>query len=416
MVGTKYLSEVIDISKLHRRELNIINAPTGCGKTWFALNTIGSLCENAFHQAVYLIDTINGREQIKRRYKNVSSVNWEWINVVSDDGIWFEEDQRIAIMSYHRFGMIVAENFDFYNRFDYIICDEMHSLIHYRSFERRPNSCTIALSGLKKAVLNDRTTVIALTATPNAIIDNFFHDYNDEIANAWYEVPINRNELRHYEPKKVEPFTNIKEVLRVQSKEQTGIVFMEHVKPMKQIEAFAKELGFSPVSFWSTANTDHIMTEEQMEARRSIIEDSAIPSQYNLLIINKSSETSIKIESHVDYMIINNSSWDTQVQVKGRVSNDLETLYLPAEDNMVIVVPERFLNKLLNTAQKEELCEALNIRRPGNESCYYKWRTIGNRLRRANSGYRIIHERINSLHYDKIILVESAEESPSCQE
>ena len=416
MVGTKYLSEVIDISTLRKKQLNIIKAPTGCGKTYFALNTIGSLCENAYHQALYLIDTINGREQIIRRYKNVSSVDWQWIKVVSEGGIWFEEDNRIAIMSYHKFGMIVANDLDFYNRFDYIICDEIHSLIHYRAFDKKPNSCVIALSGLKKAVLNDRTTVIALTATPNAIIENFFYDYNDEISDGWYVVPIDQSDLRHYEPKKVESFTNLKEVLRVQSREQTGIVFMEHVKPMIEFEAFAKELGFSPISLWSTANTDHKMSEEQIKARESVVKDSAIPSQYNLLIINKSSETSIKIESHVDYMIINNSSWDTQVQVKGRVSNDLETLYLPAEDNMVIVVPERFLNKLLNTAQKEELCEALNIRRKGNEGYYYKWRTISERLRRANSGYRVIQERIDSKRYDRIIPVEPAEEDASCQE
>ena len=416
MVGTKYLSEVIDINTLRKRQLNIIKAPTGCGKPHFALNTIGSLCENAYHKAVYLIDTINGREQIERKYENVSKVNWEWIKVVADNGIWFEEDQRIAIMSYHKFGKIVAENFDFYNSFDYIICDEMHSLINFMNFERKPNACTIALNGLKRAVLNDRTIVIALTATPNAIIENFFNDYNDEIANGWYEVPIDQSELRHYEPKRVEPFTNIKEVLRVQSKEQTGIVFMEHVKPMKEIDAFAKELGFSPVSFWSTANADHEMSKEQLEARRSVVQDGIIPSQYNLLIINKSSETSIKIETQVDYMIINNSSWDTQTQVKGRVSNDLEVLYLPAEDNMVIVVPDRFLNKRLNTAQKEELCEALNIRRKGNEGHYYKWRTIGERLRRANSGYRVIQERIDSLRYDRIIREEPAEEDASCQE
>ena len=191
---------------------------------------------------------------------------------------------------------------------------------------------------------------------------------------------------------------------------------MEHVKPMKEIDAFAKELGFSPVSFWSTANADHEMSKEQLEASRSVVQDGIIPSQYNLLIINKSSETSIKIETQVDYMIINNSSWDTQTQVKGRVSNDLEVLYLPAEDNMVIVVPDRFLNKRLNTAQKEELCEALNIRRKGNEGHYYKWRTIGERLRRANSGYRVIQERIDSLRYDRIIREEPAEEDASCQE
>lgn len=76
MVGTKYLSEVVDIDTLHKQELNIIKAPTGCGKTYFALTEISSRCKNAFHQAVYLIDTANGRDQIIRNY-NASAINWE---------------------------------------------------------------------------------------------------------------------------------------------------------------------------------------------------------------------------------------------------------------------------------------------------------------------------------------------------
>ena len=152
-----------------------------------------------------------------------------------------------------------------------------------------------------------------------------------------------------------------------------------------------------------------------MSAREAIIKDSAIPLQYNLLIINKSSETSIKIESHVDYMVINNSSWDTQTQVKGRVSNDLEVLYLPATDNIVIVVPERFLNKLLNKEKKAELCEALNIRKEGNAG-YYKWGKIKERLQEKGSGYRVIEERIDSKRYDRIIPVKPAEENASCQD
>lgn len=44
------------------------NEGTGSGKTYFALHEISSLCQNALHQAVYLIDTINGKEQILRNY------------------------------------------------------------------------------------------------------------------------------------------------------------------------------------------------------------------------------------------------------------------------------------------------------------------------------------------------------------
>ncbi len=43
-------------------KLNIIKAPTGSGKTYFALNAIPSAVRDAVHQVVYLIDTINGKE------------------------------------------------------------------------------------------------------------------------------------------------------------------------------------------------------------------------------------------------------------------------------------------------------------------------------------------------------------------
>ena len=54
------------------------------------------------------------------------------------------------------------------------------------------------------------------------------------------------------------------------------------------------------------------MTEEQKTARETILRDYKIPEAYNLLIINSSSETSIKIKSPVDYVIVDNTNPDTQ--------------------------------------------------------------------------------------------------------
>lgn len=67
MKGTKYLSELVDCSALQKEKLNVIKAPTGSGKTYFALQHIPSLTEDAIHEVVYLIDTINGKEQIVRK-------------------------------------------------------------------------------------------------------------------------------------------------------------------------------------------------------------------------------------------------------------------------------------------------------------------------------------------------------------
>ena len=72
MTGTKYLSELVDSSALQKGKLNVIKAPTGSGKTYFALQHIPSLTEDAVHEVVYLIDTINGKEQIVRNYNAIS--------------------------------------------------------------------------------------------------------------------------------------------------------------------------------------------------------------------------------------------------------------------------------------------------------------------------------------------------------
>ena len=66
MKGSKYLSEMVDVSLLKKDKLNIIKAPTGSGKTYFALTHIPALVKDAVHNVVFLIDTINGKEQILR--------------------------------------------------------------------------------------------------------------------------------------------------------------------------------------------------------------------------------------------------------------------------------------------------------------------------------------------------------------
>lgn len=53
MTGTKHLSELVDSSTLQKERLNVIKAPTGSGKTYFALHHIPSLVEDAVHNVVY---------------------------------------------------------------------------------------------------------------------------------------------------------------------------------------------------------------------------------------------------------------------------------------------------------------------------------------------------------------------------
>ena len=96
--------------------------------------------------------------------------------------------------------------------------------------------------------------------------------------------------------------------------------------------------------------------------RKSVLESAEIPAKYNLLIINSSCETSLKIKSPVDYVIVNSSNPDTQIQVRGRVNSDLKKLYLPTNGTPSVSVPEEYLAKKLFTEEKNNLCATLNLR------------------------------------------------------
>ena len=386
MKGTKYLSELVDCSALQKGQLNVIKAPTGSGKTYFALNYIPSLTNDALHNVVYLIDTINGKEQIVRNY-NATSEYYGWSKEVESGGMWFEPDNRVVVITYAKFGVLFERNIEFYKNFSYIICDEIHSLLRFQNYSKKPNYHSIARQVLEQAVKQKSGIVIALTATPDTIKKKF------DAPSA--EIPINQEELIQYDVEQVEGYTNPITVLSKVDVGTVGLCYFSRIHQMIEFEQEAKQMGFSPVSIWSINNKDHPMNDEQLEARRSILESWTIPPQYDLLIINSSSETSLKIKSKVDYVIVHSSNPDTQVQVRGRVNSDLKTLYLPVEGTSEIVVPSEYLGKRLFREDKQALIEALNLRNTNNRP--YGWHTVKNLL--IESDYSVIEDRQGNLRY-----------------
>ena len=387
MTGSKYLSELVDCSALQKGKLNIIKAPTGSGKTYFALHHIPTLTKDAIHEVVYLIDTINGKEQIVRNYNAVSE-HYKWSKEVEEGGMWFEPDNHVVILTYAKFGYLFTKYLDFYKKFRYIICDELHSLLKFQHFSRTPNYHSVARGALELAVKDSRATVIALTATPATIKEGF----NAQTV----EIPIDQKELKQYEVKETVGYTNLDSVLSRVESGTVGLCYMGRIRSMIDFERKARESGFSPVCIWSINNADHKMTEEQLEVRRSILENWVIPPQYDLLIINSSSETSLKIKSPVDYVIVHSDNPDTQIQVRGRVNGDLQTLYLPTEGIPMVIVPTEFLGKRLFRADKDALLKAMDLRNPANNRPY-GWPTAKTIL--IDNDYTITEGRYQNQRY-----------------
>lgn len=392
MVGTKYLSQLVDVEALQKERLNIIKAPTGSGKTYFALQHIPSLTTDAVHDVVYLIDTINGKEQILQNYNAISEYR-NWHKEIEQGGIWFDPNKNVVVITYAKFGVLLEKNPNLHEHFSYIICDEIHSLLKFQYFSRRPNYHSIARAGLERAVKAGNSIVIALTATPN----NIYKEFHAPAA----EIPIDQSELIQYDIGQTVEYTNLDSVLSEVEVGSVGLCYITRITQMIAFAEEAKEAGFSPVCIWSISNPDHKMTEEQLEVRRSILDDATIPPGYDLLIINSSSETSLKIKSPVDYVIVHSTNPDTQIQVRGRVNSDLKTLYLPMTGTPIVHVPEVYIGRQLFTQDKRELVTTLNLRNPNNRR--YGWTTVKDIL--VDNDYSIVEGRSGNLRY---VIIEPA--------
>ena len=163
-----YLSDAIR-GELQTDKFNVIKAPCGSGKSYYAVNVLPSkvLGENPpLHKVLYLIDTINGKEQILNNY-HAQRDYMDWVNETSHHFLYFDKDcepvgESVVVITYAKFGKILEEHPNFHEYFDYIICDELPSLFKFEHYSEQPNSHTIAHKGIERAVQNGHTIVVAL--------------------------------------------------------------------------------------------------------------------------------------------------------------------------------------------------------------------------------------------------------------
>lgn len=146
------------------------------------------------------------------------------------------------------------------------------------------------------------------------------------------------------------------------------------------------------------------MTDEQFALRNTVLREETIPANLDLLVINRASETCIKIDGRkrsVDYMIVHDKDKEIQIQVRGRYHGDLPVFYyhdIEAANNLSCQnLPEQYLNARLYAAERDELCAFLDLRKekdPNNG--YYKWPTVREYLER--NGYSVSKAIKDSKH------------------
>lgn len=109
-----FLSDSIsDADSFSITELNLIIAPAGSGKTYFALTKLPDLLKIEHKERIlYLIDTCAGRDQICYLNKdNAVFYDTLWLKDRESDDNYFEgfqtDPEKIVVMTYAFFGKLV---------------------------------------------------------------------------------------------------------------------------------------------------------------------------------------------------------------------------------------------------------------------------------------------------------------------
>ena len=374
MKGTKWLSEAVHPEEFENGCLNLVCAPVGCGKSAWALNELSKIVLKPY-KMLYLIDTRNGNNQIVWQNEQAVFYSNEWRETVEHNSVWFGEarnEDKIVVMTYAKFGMLAEKYPDFGLDFELILCDEIHSLPKFRFYgKEEKNPHALAQERLEKLIRLSDVLVVGMTATP-------------ERAEKWIDCPrhyITVDEgVRQWDTRKAIHYTNQFQVLKQFSPKEKGIVFFYQVSAMLKFQKAAEEQGFRPICIWSRGKQDPKMNDEQIKAIDYILAKEELPPQYDMVIINASSETGINIRGQVDYIMIHTRQEETRIQVRGRYRGDLDRLYLLDSDGELFV-PEEFLDRRLFKEDRDKLCEILNIK--DNSNHLMKWPTVKAKLIQA---------------------------------
>ena len=386
----KFLSEIVNVEDIEEGKLNLIHAPCGCGKTTFATKVLAKYgnenygCDNT----LFLIDTKTGKDQLL--HGGILKEN-EWTGVE-----YWEIPGIMRVMTYAGYATLVekAPKYDYWTQDCLIVCDELHNAVKWSKWQ--DNELHKQAIEIVKARINvGQCTVVALSATPDAIKDEFGYCLK--------EIQL-KGTPKSYKDNNYDIYKSLKLLLTQIEKGKRGIIYLPHIKEILKFQAFMECRGFKTAAIWSINNEDHKLTEKQLEIRDFIIEHRKLPKDIDILFINKSCETSISIgttaSQDIDFMIIHSADWDTCVQVRGRYRSDLDMVYYYRPDICFddIVIPKEWLNRKLRKEDINDLIAYLEIK--NDNRVLVKAPTF---LREVeNSGYTVKQKTVRGIRY-KII-------------
>lgn len=266
MIGSKYLSDVLDTTQFQRGKINLIEAPCGCGKTTCAKGKIVNLASSR-NKVLYLIDTTNGCNVLAncentyklcawdigegRFYNTIAPIPYEEINPSFNQ----KPTNDMWVSTYANFGLLIREYGPaLLNHFEIIIADEAHNMLQFATYSPQPNSASEARDAVRDSAISNKALVIAISATPQILRNDRRFSYY------LHEVPFDKSDLRQYSQNEMGFFTDINDVIDTLPEGKKGALYTARISQMKRLEEIAREKGRNPISIWSMSNSEHPMS------------------------------------------------------------------------------------------------------------------------------------------------------------
>lgn len=395
-----YVSDVVDLHDIKRGKLNLIFAPCGCGKTYFVENTLKrNAQEKTGKDLLYLSPTISLREAVEHRGTPVESLDWNGLPVYE----WKQDG--ITAMTYAAFGKRIYEakmactykDADWWNGRAIICLDELSQAVRQSRFPSGGglNYTKIAFDEIVRRVRNVNNVVVTVSATPTLAVSRFINDIH---LVKMREAPVG------YIDERVERYDRLDRVLKSLDPSQRGIIYIRHIKQLLDAEQALRDRGISATAIFSKHSKYHKMSPDRLKVIQTLVSEEKLPDDVQVLLINAAFETGLNIrpeKSHLDYVVVHESSEETQIQARGRYRGDIGVAYYKkfSDERPEHVIDAEtvapYLERKLTTADTKELSEKLDLR--DGRGRPLGWTSVKRVL--MNQGYTVDSPRSSATRY-----------------
>ena len=407
----EYVSN-IDLN-FHYGVYNIIDCGIRTGKTYWAVNNLKKFSrDGTLNRILFLVDTNSLKQSILEEYKDTCCEATEFW---SHHSSWGENENKIGIMCYQKFGnLLLKNNKDFLKEIDCICWDECDSIFDFaatafakakkddfarkeatpeeilaviQKYSSKKEYMPLILLGEWERIINEaRIMCIGLSATPERAKTYYLSLTSN--ANVGKLQSVYRLGGNIY-------FYNLKEhLMKLKPEPGKGYwCYSPWIEENKNTVNLANSLGFNAIELHSMSNEEFPMTAEQKRVANIILTTGMIPIEYNFVVVNKAFERGFNIrDSRFNQLIINSTNLVAREQAARMVHP-----YQRALKVKYPVIPEEYLRVWLPLSKCRELAKelAVPVSDPRNKGKIMTWNALKEELGKFGYSYKTEKKKID---------------------